>query len=195
MITILAAQLLSASAEQVGDAILMVRPLQKILTAATLLQIDPSSEIQGGVVMRKMWLSVCVLAAMTAPAAAQTKAAAGSNEIHWVVTVMVPQGNIDKFKQLAAKLVTATQQEPGTIQYEYSVGSDDSTVDITERYVDSDAALHHLVDNFGPHFSKEFFELAKPGRFVVYGTPSAKAKEVMAPFNPVYMTPFDGFTR
>jgi quinol monooxygenase YgiN len=145
--------------------------------------------------MRSILLSICMLSVMTATAVAQTKPATGSNEIYWVITFTVPPGNMDNFKQVVARLVAATKQEPGTLEYEYTASPDNDTVDIVERYVDSDAVVHHVADNFGPNFSKEFLALAKPVRFVVYGTPSAKAKEVLAGLNPIYMTPFDGFTR
>lgn len=127
-------------------------------------------------------------------AAAQTKPAVGSSEVYWVVTVTVLPENMDKFKQVVAELVAATKQEPGTLEYEFTVGADGTTVDIVERYVDSDAVVHHVVDNFSAH-AEDFLALAKPGRFAVYGTPSDKVKEVLAGFNPMYMTPFDGFTR
>lgn len=147
--------------------------------------------------MRTILVSVCALAAMTGTAVAQApiKPAAGSTEMYWDLTVSVPPGNMDKFKQVVAGLVAASKQEPGTLEYEYAVSPDGSTIDIVERYVDSDAVVHHVVDNFGAHFSKDFLGLVKPTHFVVYGVPNAKAKEVLAGFNPVYMTPFDGFTR
>ena len=147
--------------------------------------------------MRTIVVSICALAAMTATATAQgqIKPAAGSTEIFWDLTVSVPPGNMDKFKQVVAGLVAASKQEPGTLEYEYAASADGSTVDIVERYVDSDAVVHHVVDNFGAHFAKDFLALVKPTRFVVYGKPSAKAEEVLAGFKPVYMTPFDGFTR
>lgn len=145
--------------------------------------------------MRKVLLAMCVLSAMTGAVAAQTKPAVGSSEVYWVVTFAVPPGNMDKFKQVVAQIVEATKKEPGALEYEYTASADNGTVDIVERYADSDAVVHHLVDNFGPNFSKAFLELVKPTRFVIYGTPSAKAKEVLAGFNPIYMTPFDGFTR
>ena len=145
--------------------------------------------------MRKALLSTCLLAAMVGSAAGQTKPAAGSTEVYWVVTFTVPPGNMDKFKQVVDRLVAATKQEPGTLEYEYTVTADNGTVDIIERYVDSDAVIHHVVDNFGAHFAKDFLALVKPARFVVYGTPSDKAREALAGFNPIYMTPFDGFTR
>lgn len=146
--------------------------------------------------MRKMLLALTALGGMITTAEAQTiKPAAGSTEVYWDLTVTVPAGNMDKFKQVVAGLVAASKQEPGTLEYEYAATADNGTVDIVERYVDSAAVIHHVVDNFGAHFSKDFLALVKPTRFVVYGTPSDKAKEVLAAFNPVYLTPFDGFTR
>jgi quinol monooxygenase YgiN len=117
----------------------------------------------------------------------------GSEQIYWVLTVTVDQ--MDQFKPLIQKLVAATEKEPGTMGYEYNVGDDQKTVDIFERYADSKAAASHVTDNFGPNFSKEFLALANPAHFVVYGTPTAELKKILADFHPVYMTPFDGFTR
>src|SRR5579864_915255 len=146
--------------------------------------------------MRMLMVSLVALGAMTLPAAAQTpKPAAGSSEVYWDLTVAVPPGNMDKFKEVVAGLVAASKQEPGTLEYEYTVSADNGTVDIIERYVDSAAVVHHVVDNFGAHFSKQFLALVKPTRFVVYGTPSPEAQKVLTGFNPVYLTPFDGFTR
>jgi hypothetical protein len=60
---------------------------------------------------------------------------------------------------------------------------------------DSKAGLFDLSQTFVPNFSKEFFALAKPTRFVIYGTPTDEFKKVVADFHPVYMTPLDGFVR
>ncbi len=131
------------------------------------------------------------LGALSLRAEAQTpKPAVGSDQVYWVVTVTVD--DMDKFKALIQKLVAATEKEPGALQYEYNVGDDPKTVDIYERYTDTKAAMIHLGENFGPNFSKE---LAKPTRWVIYGTPSDDFKKANADFHPVYMTPFDGFTR
>ena len=105
----------------------------------------------------------------------------GSEQVYWVITFTVDQ--MDKFKPLVSKLVAAT------------VGADQKTVDIYERYSNSKAAITHLVDNFVPNFSKEFMALAKPQRFVVYGAASDDLKKTLADFHPTYMTSFDGFTR
>lgn len=144
--------------------------------------------------MRTLVIAMVALGAVTLRAEAQApKPAVGSEQIYWVVTATVDQ--IDQFKPLIQKLVAATEKEPGAMEYEYNVGDDQKTVDIFERYADSKAAGSHITDNFGPNFSKEFLALAKPTRFVVYGTPTAELKKILADFHPIYMTPFDGFTR
>jgi quinol monooxygenase YgiN len=102
---------------------------------------------------------------------------------------------MDKFKPIIRRLVAATEKEPGAMQYEYAVGPDQKTVDIYERYTNSNTANSHLNDNFVPNFSKEFMALAKPVRFVVYGPASDELKKTLADLHPIYMTPFDGFTR
>jgi hypothetical protein len=89
--------------------------------------------------------------------------------------------------------VAATEKESGTLQHEYAVGNDQRTVDIFERFANSRAAVDHAA-TFG-QFSKEFMPLVKLVRFVVYGMPTDELKKALADFHPVYMTPFDGFTR
>jgi quinol monooxygenase YgiN len=115
-----------------------------------------------------------------------------SAQVYWVLTVTVDQ--MDKFKLLTQKLVAATEKEPGALQFAFSVGSDQKTVDIFERYADSNAALVHQRESFGP-FAKEFFALAKLTRWVMYGAFSDEFKKANADFHPIYMSPFGGFVR
>ena len=144
--------------------------------------------------MKTLVSAMVALGIFAVPAAAQTpKPAAGSDQIYWVITFTVDQ--MDKFKSVVQKLVAATEKEPGTLEYEYAVGDDQKTVDIFERYTNSHAAHVHVTENFGPNFSKDFMAVAKPIRFVVYGVPTDELKKTLADFHPIYMTPFDGFTK
>jgi hypothetical protein len=43
--------------------------------------------------------------------------------------------------------------------------------------------------------SREFFEVAKLTRWVIYGSPSDEFKQANVDFHPIYMTRFDGFVR
>jgi quinol monooxygenase YgiN len=144
--------------------------------------------------VRKSIIALVALAALTMSAQAQMpKPAMGSDQIYWVITFSVDQ--MDKFKPIVERLVAATEKEPGTLEYEYAVGDDQKTVDIFERYTNSHAAVVHVTENFGPNFSKEFMAVAKPVRFVVYGVPTDELKKTLADFRPIYMTPFNGFTK
>jgi quinol monooxygenase YgiN len=115
-----------------------------------------------------------------------------SEQVYWVFTVTVDK--MDEFKPLIPKLVAATENEPGALQFEFNIGNDQKTVDIFERYTDSKAALIHQAESFGPH-AEEFFAVAKLTRWVIYGTPSDEFKKANADFNPIYMKQFDGFVR
>ena len=145
--------------------------------------------------MRTFVIAIVALGTIAFPAAAQTpKPSVGSDQVYWMITFTVDQ--IDKFKPIVNKIVAATEKEPGTLAYEYTVGDDQKTVDICERYANAHAAVVHVTENFGANFSKEYLALAKPERFVVYtAAPTDELKKTLADFHPIYMTPFDGFTR
>jgi quinol monooxygenase YgiN len=90
--------------------------------------------------MRTVVLVIVALVSFAFPAAAQTpKPAVGSEQVYWVVTFNVE--DMAKFKPIVQELVAATQNEPGALAYDYSVGTDGKTVDIYERYINSKAAL------------------------------------------------------
>jgi quinol monooxygenase YgiN len=122
------------------------------------------------------------------------KAAVGSPEVYWSATFSIPPGKMDNFKQVVAKLVAETKKEPGTLEYEYTTNNEENTVDIIERYRDSNAVIAHVTQTF-PKYAKEFLENARPGRVVVYGSPSDEVKKALKDFNPVYFAAFNGFTR
>lgn len=147
--------------------------------------------------MRSLKFALVAASCLTClPAQADTaKRAVGSEEVYWVVTFSIPKGQMDNFKKIVAPLVADTMKEPGALEYEYTASDDQSTVDIIERYSNSAAVVAHVTQTFGPKYSKPFLEIAKPERFVVYGTPDAEVRKTLEGFHPVYLTPFDGFTR
>ncbi len=53
------------------------------------------------------------------------------------------------------------------------------------------AHVKHVLSEFG----KELGQVQKEVQFMVYGSPDAQAKQVLAELNPVYATPIEGFTR
>jgi nucleoside-diphosphate-sugar epimerase len=97
------------------------------------------------------------------------------------------------FEALVPEIVAATQKEPGTLIYEYSVNADRTVAHILERYR-ADAVVSHVDNTFAP-FAERFLDLAKITGLVVYGNPDAEVRKRLDPFNAVYMESFGGFSR
>lgn len=147
-----------------------------------------------------MWKSPLSLLAITAvsfPAGAQTPTpqhGLKTGNIVFVYTGEVLPGQMDSFKRVAAKVIAAVAQEPGTLMYEWSLRTDQKTFDAVELYQNSDAAVAH-VKHVVSEFGKDLGEVQKEPQLVVYGSPDALAKQALAPLNPVYTTPIAGFVR
>ena len=94
-----------------------------------------------------------------------------------------------------AEMVDTTQtNEPGAINYEWTIAEDNATIHIYERYADSEATMVHL-GAFGEKFAERFMSQVDPTRFDVYGNPNDQVKEALSGLGPVYMTPIGGFVR
>ncbi|RUR45129.1 putative quinol monooxygenase [Vreelandella populi] len=114
-------------------------------------------------------------------------------DITCVFSLTLHEGKFPEFRDLVAKIVAATKQEPGTLSYVYSVSADEKTVHIVERY-NADAVVSHVDETFAP-FAKDFLSLVTIASLTVYGRPNQAIKERLDPFGAVYLMPFDGFTR
>lgn len=116
------------------------------------------------------------------------------NEIYWIFAISVKPGRFDEFKRLVGEVVAETSKEPGALAYEYSVGADQKTVHIFERYRNSAAAIVHINQTFTP-FAERFLSLAVVTGLVVYGTPDQMVRKRLDKFGAVYIRSFDGFWR
>jgi quinol monooxygenase YgiN len=145
--------------------------------------------------MRNLLFSALALGALAGPAAAQPpQHGLKSGYIAFTYTGEVLPGQMDNFKQVAAKVIAAVAQEPGTLMYEWCLRPDQKTFDAVELYQNSDAVIAH-VKHVLPEFGKDLGQVQKELSFVVYGSPNEEAKQALAGLNPVYETPIEGFTR
>ena len=118
-----------------------------------------------------------------------------NDHVSWLLELSVKDGQLDDFRALMKDMVGVTRDnEPGTLNYEWSISDDNATVHIYERYADSAATMVHLA-SFGENFAERFMACVDPTRFQIYGNPDAAVREALAPFGPVYMDPFGGFAR
>jgi len=117
-----------------------------------------------------------------------------SEEVSWSLELAVKPGQIDVVRALILEMVESTQNEPGALMYEWSISDDESTIHSYDRYADSDAVLEHL-STFGEKFGERLLGAVDPTRWVVYGGPTDRAREVLDGFGAVYVKPLAGFAR
>lgn len=117
-----------------------------------------------------------------------------ANQISWVLSVAVKNGELDNFRTLMQEMVTSTRDEPGAQGYEWFIDPTESTVEIYERYADSEATMTHL-GNFGANFAERFLSSVDPVSLHVYGDPSDEVKEILDGFGAAYLGSFGGFFR
>jgi quinol monooxygenase YgiN len=116
------------------------------------------------------------------------------NAVSWLLEVEIDPDQVADFEDLMQEMVSSTEQEPGTLAYEWFISDDNRVVHIYERYADSEACMVHSR-SFGENFAERFVGAVKPTRLHVYGAPSDDVRGALAPLGPVFVKPFGGFAR
>lgn len=116
------------------------------------------------------------------------------NHVSWVIELAVKPDQLDPFKQLMEEMVAGTSGEPGTLNYEWYISDDESTIHIFEKYDSSESMITH-VNGFLAKWAARFMECVEPTRFVVYGSPNEPARQLLAAFGGTYLAPLGGFAR
>jgi quinol monooxygenase YgiN len=117
-----------------------------------------------------------------------------NSQIFWNLELNIKPGKLDALKVLADEMTKATQaNEPDTMNYVWSLDTDNKSCHIFERYTDSDAVRTHL-GNFQA-FAERFFDCMDVSRFQVYGNADAQLKEALAGLGAQFFNQFDGYYR
>lgn len=116
-----------------------------------------------------------------------------TKNVIWTVEATIKDGQREAFDGVMKDLIEASRQEEGTMNYEWTLGADQTTLHVYERYRDADAATAHLA-TWGAH-AERFLAAAEINRFVVFSPLSSELREAVQGLNPVYMTPFGGFAK
>ncbi len=117
-----------------------------------------------------------------------------SAAISWVLELAIKADDFHEVSSLMSEMVSATQNEPGALIYEWTINDDENHCHIYERYADSEAAMTH-IRNFGEHFASRFMTTFEPTRWVVYGEPTEDVREALARNGALFMSPIGGFDR
>ncbi|WP_025899255.1 putative quinol monooxygenase [Sneathiella glossodoripedis] len=118
-----------------------------------------------------------------------------SDHVYWIIEADIVPGKLDELKSLMQEMSAATEaDEPGALNYEWSLSADETECHIFERYQDSDATMVHM-GNFGSKFAKQFMSVLKPKRCRLYGAPDERVQKAMKPLGAVYLASAAGFSR
>lgn len=118
-----------------------------------------------------------------------------NDNIFWVLTTKIREGELDNLRVLMNELTEATKNnEPEAMNYEWFISSDEKYCHLFEKYSNSASTIIHLK-SFFKNFGKRFMSILEIKSFTVYGNPSDELKEIMDPLGVVYMMPFGGFSR
>jgi quinol monooxygenase YgiN len=114
-------------------------------------------------------------------------------EIAWLFELELKPENRAAFEALVPEMVEETRKaEPGSRAYQIFVN--EGSVNVFERYDDSEAALEHMK-NFGERFAGRFMALVTPVRFTLLGSPSPELLEVVGPIGAIVNTPLGGYVK
>lgn len=116
-----------------------------------------------------------------------------ADPVSFCLRLTVREGQLEPLRTLMHEMVASTENEPGTLAYEWFLGEDRSTCHIYERYAGSAALVAHL-GNFGA-FAERFMACVEPAGLDVYGDPSADARTALAGLGPIYLRSIGGFAR
>jgi quinol monooxygenase YgiN len=147
---------------------------------------------------RKLLFSLVALVLAVFPADAQTTSPQRGFKAGYVATLSsgeVLPDQMDNFKKFTKRVLAAVAEEPGTLVFEFSVQPDGKTVDLLEIYQNAEAFVAHVKHMRATGIAQEAPQLRKPGKIVVFGSPNAEMKEILARRDPVYETYIDGFMR
>ncbi|MDQ2653136.1 MAG: antibiotic biosynthesis monooxygenase [Chloroflexota bacterium] len=129
----------------------------------------------------------------TPAASPATEASPVGTEIAWMPEWTVKEGGVESVRALLEEMEASARNEAGTLSYALYLSEDGQTITFYERYADEAAVLAHQAA-----FSERFQERAEDamicGRITVLGSPGEEIRNSISGCNPVYLTPFAGFS-
>ncbi len=118
-----------------------------------------------------------------------------SNYVYWVLDLEIRDGKLEALKTLMKEMVDATQaNEPGTLNYEWTIGGDNKRLALFERYADSESAVIH-IKGFIKNFAPRFMDCLEVKKWITYGNASDELKKILSGMGARFMSPFGGFSR
>lgn len=98
------------------------------------------------------------------------------------VDLTTKDGKRDAFESIAQAMVAGSQNEPGTLGYEWFLSADGKRYRLIETYTDAAAALAHFTGPVVQELVPKLLGTANIAGFEVYGEPGPKLGEMLTGF-------------
>ncbi|MBV8208021.1 MAG: antibiotic biosynthesis monooxygenase [Acidobacteria bacterium] len=105
-----------------------------------------------------------------------------SERVHFLIDLAIHDGKFPGFAATVDSMVAGTASEPGALQYEWFLSSDQSRCRLLETYTNAAAMQAHMSGPVVQQLVPRLLTFGRIERFEVYGTPdpqSAAALESM----------------
>lgn len=127
------------------------------------------------------------------PAAAASPELPLGTEIAWMPEWKVKSGTYEEVRPLLEEMEASARSEAGALSYALYLSEDGQTITFYERYADEAAVLAHQA-TFSERFAERANDMMTCTRITVMGSPGEAIRNSISGCNPVYLTPFAGFT-
>ena len=117
------------------------------------------------------------------------------DKVWFVVSLDIHEGKLEAFEAMSQKMAARTEEEAGTLAYEFCLSDDRTRCRLVEEYVDAQAVLTHMTSPVVQEMVPQLFESSTISGFEVYGDPGIRAGEILKSVGAELFGPWHGYTR
>ena len=118
-----------------------------------------------------------------------------TNRVRLLVDLKIHDGKLDEFEQIAKQMVAVSEQEPGTLGYNFLLSTDRASCRLVEGYTGVDAITAHFNGPAVLQLVPRMLQVATPTRMEIYGDPGPKVTTMAAAFGAQIFISYCGFDR
>jgi quinol monooxygenase YgiN len=117
------------------------------------------------------------------------------NIVRLNVGLAIQAGKLDEFQKIAQDMTAVSENEPGTLGYDWYFSGDRILCRLVESYVDGDALLAHFKGPAVQQLVPKMLENSSISSFEVYGDPGAEPTKMLAGFGAKIFLPWNRISR
>jgi quinol monooxygenase YgiN len=115
--------------------------------------------------------------------------------VRFMVDFTIVDGKFETFERISKEMIAVSQNEPGTLAYDWYLSADRMRCRLYESYTDGDAVLAHLSGPAVQTLVPQLLETSKLAGFEVYGDPGPAASKMLAGLGAELFQPWIAISR